>query len=121
MDKDKFKQLFEAAIETVVRDKEKRSNTTISRDIQIELQGLGYSGDTLDVDTVVNILFLGENTFYRIIDVAFLRATPQKATVFVRVSGHSPTSLEETWNDPPGSGPFKPMVYTEPENWPPAE
>jgi hypothetical protein len=48
--------------------------------------------------------------FNPIIDVAVIKVSHDEVTVFVRPSGYAPRSFEETWNDPPGSGPFKQLL-----------
>jgi len=56
---------------------------------------------------VLEVLYLGPDTFFRIVDVAVLRVLSDRCVVFMRVSGHRPGSFSESWNQPEGSGPFK--------------
>ena len=58
----------------------------------------------------IHDLYLGTDRFYRIIDVAVIEVGKGHTTVFVRASDHKPASFEQTWNDPPGSGPFKQLI-----------
>jgi hypothetical protein len=47
-----------------------------------------------------------------VIDVSVMKATSNITRARVVVSGHKPVvAFEQTWNDPPGSGPFKQMIF----------
>ena len=56
---------------------------------------------------------MGEDRFFKIVDLAVMEIDHDKTTVFTRVSGHPPCSLDETHNTPFGSGPFKQILYGE--------
>ena len=58
-------------------------------------------------------LFLSETEFYRIIDLAVVDISPTTTWVWARESGHRPVAFEATWNQPPGSGPFKQLIAEE--------
>ena len=81
----------------------------IPRSFLIELHGGGCPGETVPVKEALDRLYLGSERFYRIIDVALKKLLPTKSVMFVRVSGHSPTNFNETWN-PSDLGPFKQIV-----------
>lgn len=109
MKKLQFLSLFEKNIEDALRLAEKVLNARISRNIEVELHGAGHSGLLTDVEKAVDILYLGEERFYRIIDVGVKGAGKSCTRVFVGVSGHKPTRFDDTWNTPTGNGPFKPV------------
>lgn len=88
-------------------------NRPVPNDLQISLHGAGHAGDLLSPSEALDELFPDENKFYRIIDVAVIAVSDQFTRVFVRASGHEPGSFEQTWNDPPGSGPFKQIISKE--------
>jgi hypothetical protein len=56
---------------------------------------------------VLEVLYLGPDRFFRIVDVAVLWVLNDRCVVFMRVSSHKPRSFAETWSQPEGSGPFK--------------
>ncbi len=64
----------------------------------------------MSVDQAVDHLYLTNDKFYRIIDVAIRRITPNDTIVFVRPSGHVPTDFNQTW-DPKKFGPFKQIFF----------
>lgn len=111
MKKEKFAELFRAGLEEAAKVAEANNNTTVPRNFECEFYGCGFDGDILSVDEALEFLYLGENEFYVVIDLAILKATSTTTTVFVRVSGHYPVQLfEETWNEPNGFGPFKQII-----------
>ena len=60
----------------------------------------------MSVDQALDELYLGRDSFYRIIDVAVRRVSLGECLAFVRVSGHLPVPFSGTW-DPSAMGPFK--------------
>ncbi len=113
MTKDEFKELFDGALKSAAAHAEQRLNRQLPTDFQIMLHGAGHRGDLLSPSEAVDALFLGENKFYRVIDVAVVAVSDQFTRVFVSASGHEPGSFEQTWNEPPGSGPFKQVFSKE--------
>lgn len=110
MSQEDFKNLFLNAINIAMKNAEKQLGRQISQNVRISLHGLGHQGDTVDFDKAVEVLYLGEDKFYRIIDVAVYEITDEYSRIFIRVSGHNPVSFEQTWNTPIGSGPFKQII-----------
>ena len=39
-----------------------------------------------------------------------MAVAPTHTDIFARVSGHAPGSFDQTWNEPPGTGPFKQLI-----------
>lgn len=109
MNRTAFRALFEQALALAVRRAEDQLGFDIPCNFQIELHGAGYSGQQFDVDTTLEKLYLGEEQFYRSIDMVVKEVNTRITRVFVGVSGHPPTSYDMTW-DPNGFGPFKPSV-----------
>lgn len=107
MNKQKFSQLFANSVELAIQKAEKRLGFKLPRSYQIQLYGAGSSGLLLEPACALDRLYLSEDKFYRIIDVAVVKVSKQSVTVFVRASGHKPTPFAQTWNQPLGSGPFK--------------
>jgi len=102
-----FRGLLLSALEIAIQRAEKRLGRSVPRRIEIEFHGLAPSSRTMTVDDVLEALYLGPDTFFRIVDVAVLRALQDRCVVFMCVSVHKPGSFSETWNQPQGSGPFK--------------
>jgi len=48
--------------------------------------------------------------YHRIIDVAVIKVSRNENTIFMRASDHTPSTFDKTWNNPPGSGPFKQLI-----------
>ena len=71
---------------------------------------LGEILETLRKEAVIDEIYLGPDQFYRVIDVAVRRVDAEGCTVFMAISGHAPCAFEQTWNQPPGSGPFKQVI-----------
>ena len=116
MTKDEFHSLFLKVLEESAQAAESKLSTKIPRKFEIQLYGAGYSGVIMDLDSVFNILYLGEQRFYRVIDVAITGWGDTKTRVFVRVSDHQPATFEKTWNTPPGYGPFKKLMASKVDN-----
>jgi hypothetical protein len=111
--KDEFKTLFESALELAARNAETKLGRPVPRQYEIELHGGAPTTRILRKQDAFEELYLGPDRFYRIIDVAVRRISAGICTVFMSVSGHPPGSLDQTWNRPPGSGPFKQVLADE--------
>lgn len=113
MDKAEFAALFRESLELAAKYAEERLGHEISRNFTIRLYGAGSSGGVFDPEEVINKIYIDQSRFYRIIDLSVVEISKGTTKVFVRVSQHSPGSFEETWNDPPGTGPFKQLFAHE--------
>jgi hypothetical protein len=109
MTKETFRGLFQAALEAAASNADEQLGRRVSRNFRIRF-GEPKARPWIDPDTALDRLYLGANRFYLIIDVAVVEAAGDWTAVYVRPSGHRPGSFEQTWNDPPGSGPFKQLV-----------
>jgi hypothetical protein len=110
MERQQFADLFQSALEEAARNAEAKLARSIPPDFEIELHGAGHSRALLDPQDVLDVLYLGPDRFYRVVDVAVIAVGRHRTRVFVRVSGHEPGSWDQTWNDPPGSGPFHQLI-----------
>jgi hypothetical protein len=104
---EKFYGLFHNALLAAVKSAEEQLHRELPQKVKIELHGAGRSGDLVAPVIAAQQLYLGEEIFYRIIDVAVIKVSKTECTVFVRPSAHTPGAFNQTWNKPPGSGPFK--------------
>jgi hypothetical protein len=106
MTKSDFRKLFLKALNAAADNAEATLTTPVPRSFRIELHAPRSMGTVMNVDEALDQIWLGNNRFYKIIDVAIKEALPGKSLAFVRVSGHAPTGFESTW-DPSRLGPFK--------------
>jgi hypothetical protein len=108
MDKQEFQQLFLRNVSKALESAEKIVGIPLLAGFEIEFHGGGVSGEIISQDRAVDIMYLGENKFYRIIDIGVKYIDDNnRAVVFVRISAHQPSTFEDTWNNPKGNGPFK--------------
>lgn len=110
---DEFIGLFQSALDTAIKNAERLLQRKLPQEMKIILHGAGHTGDVMDSLSAAKKLYLGEDRFYRIIDVSVIRLNPNAVTIFVRASSHTPGTFSETWNSPPGSGPFKQLIAKE--------
>lgn len=109
MNKETFKALFQKALLKAATQAELQWQLTLPRSFMFDLNAFGYSGPLLTFDQTVDRIFISENKFYRVVDIAITGVHLEYAVVFVRVSGHSPSSFPDT-QDPKELGPFNVMV-----------
>ena len=108
MDFHDYKLLFEKALHESMKKASERIESTLSLNIKIELHGAYHSGDILMIDEALDSLYLSDELFWFVIDISVKEVNPTYTLMFVRVSGHPPVPLEETWNYASGYGSFKP-------------
>jgi hypothetical protein len=109
MTKAEFRALFLRALNIAADNAEAKLVEPVPRVFLIELHGAGCSGRIVDVDAAVDRLYLGNDRFYRVIDVAVTKILPGETLIFTRMSGHPPAGFERTF-DPSGLGPFKQIL-----------
>jgi len=107
MSKDEFRLLFKDALEIAAKNADKQLGRPVPRSFLIEFHGLASRSRVLQEDEALEAIYLGPDRFYRVIDVAVRSVSKDACTLFMCISGHSPGSFNETWNQPPGMGPFK--------------
>ena len=106
MTREKFRELFFQAINVAITNTEMRLGRPLPAEYKVELHAPGFPGQTVSLETAVEAIFLSNDVFYRIIDVAVKRVSDLDSLLFVRVSGHPPAGWTMTW-DPKDLGPFK--------------
>jgi hypothetical protein len=104
--KDDFRKLFQIALNTAANNVDKHVDIPVVRSFLIDLHVPGVSGHAVSFEEALDYLYLGDNLFYKIIDVAIKELRPRESVVLVRASEHSPTDFDKTC-DPAGLGPFK--------------
>jgi hypothetical protein len=108
MIKHAFRQLFQSALESALEMGRVAIREPALHSIKIELHAPNAPGRSVSFDEALDEIYLGEDRFYKIIDVAAWQ-TQAHTVAFVRVSGHLPCPFGQTW-DPSGLGPFKPVI-----------
>jgi hypothetical protein len=109
MTKADFRALFVRALESAAEDAEVRLAKRIPRSFLVDYHGPGRLARLISIDEACDRLYLGEDRFFRIVDVAVQTLLPRQSVAFVRVSGHPPAGLDKTW-DPADHGPFKQII-----------
>jgi hypothetical protein len=107
MDKLQFRELFISNAQKALKFAEKKFGIYIDENFDVELHGGGLAGEKISIDQCVDNLYLGNDRFFRVIDIGVKSIKGNKALLFVRISAHQPVKFEETWNTPSGNGPFK--------------
>jgi hypothetical protein len=110
IDKTQFARLLEEALDNAAWNAEMQLGRSVPRHFQIVLHGAGYPGQLMSPAEVVDVLYLGEDRFFKAIDVTATEVTGQSTKVFVRASDHRPVPFDETWNYHSGTGPFKQLL-----------
>lgn len=108
MRKEEFTRLFlTSAREAITRARERIGISLNTDQFDVEFHGAGYSGKLMHRDRAIDLVYLDEKRFYRIIDVGVKAVRKSSALLFVRISGHEPSDFAQTWNAATGGGPFK--------------
>ena len=110
MNKQEFQQLFEKAIALAFSYGEQALQKGLPRRASFKLHGAGYSGEMANFDQVLDALYLGNEKFFRVIDISVLDVKQDETLLFVGVSGHAPSSFDKTRNAHSGMGPFNPVI-----------
>jgi hypothetical protein len=111
VNKEKFKELFFAALEQSVTSAEERLNRNLPHHHEIKLYWHNFDNERLDADTAGDLLYLGDNAFFEVVDIGAMAANSTVTQHFVRPSGHEPvSSISKTWGGIE-KGPFKQVIF----------
>jgi hypothetical protein len=102
MGKGDLARLFEIAAERALKD----AGLPPSGDLGVEFHGTSIQQNPITMQQTVDLLWLGPDRFYVVVDVGVLRGGEGQPVLFVRPSGHEPGPLSSTWR-PDDLGPFK--------------
>jgi hypothetical protein len=105
-----FSELFLAGLDRAAASAEAQLCRAVPRRFGILRGSPGPDGRRISVEEALSELWISEDRFYRVIDLAPVEVLPSITWVWVRESGHPPSAFDETWNEPRGSGPFKVLV-----------
>jgi len=101
-----FRTLFLRALNAAADSAEAKLAEPVPRLFRVELHGAGCAGSIISVDEAINRLYLADDRFFRIVDLAVTQVLSDETVVFARVSGHAPGPFANTY-DPSDLGPFK--------------
>ena len=113
MNRHDFESLFREKLNEAAELAEAKLGRPLPRLFGILRGSPKSDGRRVSVEQCLSELFLSDAKFYRIVDLAVVEASPTTTWVWVRESGHAPAPLADTWNQPPGSGPFKHLISNE--------
>jgi hypothetical protein len=105
--KSEFGALLLRSLEAAAESAERRLGISVSRNFEIQFEGFAPHRRKLTGDQAVDELYVGTDRFYRVVDMGVIEVRKDRTVVFMRVSGHPPSSFADTWNQPKGAGPFK--------------
>jgi hypothetical protein len=109
MTKAEFRELFLRALNVAADNAAAKLAEPVPRSFLLELHGAGCAGRIVNVDEALARIYLGDDRFYRIIDLAVTQVRLGETVIFTRVSGHQPADFDHTL-DPSGLGPFKQIL-----------
>ncbi len=111
MNREAFKQLFEAALEKAAQIAEAEFQLNVPRNFVVTIPGWGYPEELIDVDSASELLYISNDALPFIVNVCIRAISPYVACAMVMQTGHPPvSSIDKTYNTPPGSGPFKQVI-----------
>lgn len=102
MDLSGFRRLFEEAVRRALRE----AGLSNGSEPEVELHGTPNPPGHISLEKALELLWLGPDRFYRIVDVGAYSQRGDPPVLFVRISGHKPSRFAETF-DPADLGPFK--------------
>jgi hypothetical protein len=103
MDQATFSRQFHEAVRRALEQAE--MSAMLGEPI-VEFHGKGGPKRRISLAETVDLLWLSEDRFYRIVDVGAYVVEDNPPVMFVVATGFEPGSYQDTW-DPSGLGPFK--------------
>ena len=113
MTRAEFSALFRFQLDLAVEAAEARLGHPFARCYEILRGSADRDGRRITIDDALEELWISPDRFHRIIDLAVADYSPAMTWIWVREAGYAPSTFEETWNDPPGAGPFKTLVFSD--------
>lgn len=113
MTKNDFKALFLKCVNEAKHQAEKAHQQKLSENHLFRVNGGGVSDQLIPLEETLDILYLSDKQFYRVINVGCKYVAEEKTEVFVGISGHTPSTYDHTINAQSGLGPFKVIIPLE--------
>ena len=99
--------LLNKAIDATMEIAQKEISDPLPGQLYLDLAAFGRSGKESSLEEVMSLLYVN-GKFPRVVDIGIKGITKGTTIIWIRPSGHSYVSnIAETWNQPPGMGPFK--------------
>jgi len=106
MTRSEFLARFDQQVSAAISAAESRLGKELPSERIIRLHGAGLGGKPVSASEAGSLLWLGDDLFFGIIDIAVTAYDGTTVELFVRPSGHPPAPWSQTW-EPDGAGPFK--------------
>lgn len=118
LSRESLQTLLQQAIEQSMEVAQAEVAEPLPRDVILELGAFDQAGQESSVDTVTSHLYRG-GMFPKLVNVAVRGVSRGKTLIWIGPSGHAfVKDLSEAWNDPRGTGPFKPVgLMVKPPIW----
>jgi hypothetical protein len=102
-----LRDLLDQCIDMTLKTVQGEVAEPLPEQICLELATFGRSGRTSSLEEVLSLLYIN-GTFPRVVDIAIKGIARECTIIWIRPSGHAYVSdITDTWNQPPGMGPFK--------------
>lgn len=113
MNQTEFKELFRNKVYEAIAAAPELEKNAAGKEWRFEVHGGGQQGQVFDFDAALDVIFIDDSRFYPTIDIGLRHVSNDTALFFLGVSGREPVPFGETWNHPPGGGPFKVVVSSD--------
>ena len=108
MNEMEFTNAFREVVEKSIHDVEIHLGKALSRDVVIKMYGLDMDGVNMSPEEFIDIVYINDESGYRLIDIMVVELIGTRPVIFARVSGHTPAPYSMSWNGE--KGPFKQLI-----------
>jgi hypothetical protein len=105
-----FGQLLREKLNEAVDLGERSLGKQIPRNLMILRDSPKSDERRISVEQAISELFVSDDKFYNTIELTVVEVSPTTTWIFADEKGDSTNSFDKTLNQPPGSGPFKPLM-----------
>jgi hypothetical protein len=100
-------ELLKRCINSTIDDVQEEIPDPLPRTLYLELAAFDRSGKDTSFEEVMSLLYI-DGTFPQVVDIGVKGITKGSTIIWIRPSSHTYVSnISDTWNQPPGMGPFK--------------
>ena len=106
---DEFRALFHRVVEEKLEHLRTKTGREISSELKVQLlYGKYAKGTPILVDEALQVLYINEREFWKIIDIIIYKFNIDHTLIIMSLAGGGgPVPFEKTAHMPKGSGPFK--------------
>lgn len=102
-----LRELLKKCINTTIENVQKEISDPLPRTLYLELAAFGRSGKEASLEEVMSYLYI-DGTFPQVVDIGIKGISKGSTLIRIRPSSHTYVrEISDTWNQPPGMGPFK--------------